>query len=146
MRLVGAMLATLIALAAPAFAQLPSQYPPGQYPPNTYPPGQYPPNTYPPGQYLPITEHLSHAIARRDTESPVPEVKSLRRTTKGRGDEDYGRGRTVLRRLREKDLLLKFVRAFCASLIAKTVSEQGRELVRDSLPHPGDRFGAGEPG
>ncbi len=153
----GILAAALVAFAASALAQLPSQYPtqypPGQYPPTTYPPGSYPPNTYPPNTY---PDNYPNSYPTRlpggiPVNLPVPDLKFPKK--KGKDDKSGSKEEQgtvtvestdgTLRRLREKDLLLevphKAVLRF--RLLAKTrFEDKAGEPVRDSLLHPGDEL------
>src|SRR5262249_16172188 len=98
--------------AAIAFGQYPGQYPSGQYPPTTYPPGQYPPSTYPPGQYPPNypNTYPTRLPGGVPVNIPVPEVKLPRRDKNPKSDDPkitVSSVDGVLRRLREKDILLQ---------------------------------------
>ncbi len=135
--------------------QYPGQYPPGgQYPPNTYPPGQYPPggqyppNTYPGGGYPPNT-YPTRLPGGVPVGLPVPEVKLPRKGEKDKSKSESEVKMSLaavdgsLRRLREKDLVLKTApkKLLKFRLLAKTkfLSKEG-EPIRDSLLHPGDQL------
>ncbi len=135
----------LLAVAAGAFAQYPTTYPPGQYPPTTYPPSQYP-GGYPPGGYpYPNTYPLPGGVP---IGLPVPEIKLPKKKDKNdKSAPSQEQVRVVsaegtLRRLREKDLLLETRKGILRfRLLAKTRFEnKGGEPIRDSLLHPGDQL------
>jgi hypothetical protein len=122
--------------------QYPSQYP-GQYPTGQYPPGQYPPGgQYPGGQYpdtyptrlpggVPVNLPVPR-LPKRDNKEKSEDAKMTVAPVDG-----------VLRRLREKDLVLqvggKTLLRF--RLLAKTqFRNKAGEAVRDSLLHPGDQL------
>ncbi|MBS1859692.1 MAG: hypothetical protein JST11_30250 [Acidobacteria bacterium] len=140
----------LLATAAGAFAQYPTQYPPGGYPPTTYPPSTYPPSQYPggypPGSYpYPNTYPMPGGVP---IGLPVPEIKLPKKkgkTEKTSPGQEQVRVVSVdgtLRRLREKDLLLEARKGVLRfRLLSKTRFEnKGGEPVRDSLLHPGDQL------
>ena len=122
-------------VAAPAWAQYPTQYPPGQYPqtypPNTYPPGSYPPITYPPNN-IPVNLPTPRFPGKGPKE---PKSSDDAKLTVVSADG-------TLRKLGEKDLVLGARKGLLRfRLLAKTkfLDKDGNPF-RDSLLHPGDQL------
>jgi hypothetical protein len=138
----------ILAVTLPAYAQYPTQYPPGQYPPgqyppNTYPPsypGGYPPNTYPPNT-VPMPGPLPVPVS-------LPPVKLPSKTPKDKPKADEVKTTVAsvdgtLRKLGEKDLVLQNPKRALLRfrLLAKTrFQNKAGEAIRDSLLHPGDQL------
>jgi hypothetical protein len=139
----------ILAIVLPAYAQYPTQYPPGQYPPGQYPPGQYPPPTYPggypPTTYPPNTVPLPGPVP---VGLPVPTVKLPSKTPKDKGKPDDIKTTVAsvdgaLRKLGEKDLVIETSKHALLRfrLLAKTkFQNKAGEAIRDSLLHPGDQL------
>ena len=120
-----------------------TQYPPGQYPSGQYPPGQYPPGQYPPGQYP--SQYPNTYPSRLPGGLPMPDIHLPKKSDKNAKNDAKVTLAAVdgtLRRLREKDLLLRTRGALLRfRLLSKTqFKNKAGDAIRDSLLHPGDQL------